>query len=291
MKNLNNKGSIVLMLSLIIIVLLVIIGYFLYVNNILSISKTDKNNSYSSLSSVDKERVLNISKQTRLNVVMADLRSAIDSYHSFYGGYNNLCFPMGETKNSILVGDSYKIINTEFGKENTFCFASKDAYAFSARTSSSSDFVSCMDSLGYVGTTSSLFVGSSCGEDNNPATVNDQSIKAQSATIKVSLSNIRSQAALVYDTQNSYGKMPFKLSNCSQNQNTLFADKGIVASLNIATNNNISLASCVSEGEVGQVNSFAVSVPLPDKNGYSWCVDAQGNSMQIPGIIKSSFCK
>ncbi|MEI6420340.1 MAG: hypothetical protein WCO30_01780 [bacterium] len=190
-----------------------------------------------------------------------------------------------------MVNDSFKKINTEFGKENTFCFASKDTYAFSARISSSSDFVWCMDSLGYVGTSSSLFVGSSCGEDNNPATVNDQSTRAQSAAIKASLSNIRAQAELVYDAQNGYGRIPFKLSNCSQISGTLFADRGIIASLNTATKNNISLATCVSEGGVGQVNSFAVSVPLPDKIGYSWCVDAQGNSMQIPGIIKSSVCK
>ncbi|MEI6420341.1 MAG: hypothetical protein WCO30_01785 [bacterium] len=94
MKNLN-RGSIVVVLSLIIIALLAIGGYFLYINNNLTKSKTDKNSSYSNLNSTDREKVLTVSKQTRLNVVMADLRSAIDSYHSFYSGYNNLCFPMG----------------------------------------------------------------------------------------------------------------------------------------------------------------------------------------------------
>jgi hypothetical protein len=115
--------------------------------------------------------------------------------------------------------------------------------------------------------------------------------KGNQASLKANLSNMRAQAEISYDSQTSYGKNPFALGPCKKTANTLFADTNIAKSLETATGNNISSATCVSKGTVGKVSSYAVSVPMPGKSGFSWCIDSRGSSKEIIGAIKSDICK
>jgi hypothetical protein len=116
--------------------------------------------------------------------------------------------------------------------------------------------------------------------------------QGKASSVKAAMSNIRAQSEIIYDKTNySYGKNPFTLGSCKQTPNTLFADKDVVIFINSATDNNMSLATCVSKGVVGKVTSFAVSAPLPGQDGFSWCVDNTGNSKQIVGSLKGDVCR
>jgi len=115
--------------------------------------------------------------------------------------------------------------------------------------------------------------------------------RAESAKLKSDLSTIRTSAEIFYDGKNSYGNQPFSLGPCKQTPDTLFANTEIVKYLESATKKKMSLATCVSKGTVGKVASYAISVPLPDNEGFSWCVDSSGSLKQIVGILKSDICK
>lgn len=116
--------------------------------------------------------------------------------------------------------------------------------------------------------------------------------KAAEATLKANISNVRASAEIVYDSNgSSYGKKPFSLGPCKQTASTLFGDANIYKQIDAATLSNASKATCISKGIAGNVTSYAVSVPLPDSPGYSWCIDSMGSSNQIKGIIKDSICE
>lgn len=117
-------------------------------------------------------------------------------------------------------------------------------------------------------------------------------LKGKSAALKAHLSTIRAQAEITHDSNAaSYGKNPFNLGPCKQTSGTLFADKDITKYLEDATEKNISRATCISKGTIGHVTSYAISIPLPDAEGYSWCIDSVGASKQIMGKIKSDVCR
>ncbi len=108
----------------------------------------------------------------------------------------------------------------------------------------------------------------------------------------VSLSSMRSSAELVYSTSgNSYGKKPFTLGPCTETADTLFGDKEIKNELEKATSNNVSSATCVSTGKIGNVSAWAVSAPMSDDTDFSYCVDNSGSSKKILGTIKGAVCK
>ncbi len=114
----------------------------------------------------------------------------------------------------------------------------------------------------------------------------------QSSAIKSSLSAIRAKAELVYDQNGfGYGKNPFPLGPCKQTANTLFGDIKVFENISRATNNNPSVATCVSSAVSGTVEAYAVSVPLPDDADYSWCIDSTGAATQILGSVRGVSCR
>ncbi len=112
------------------------------------------------------------------------------------------------------------------------------------------------------------------------------------ASIKSNLSNIRASAEIVYDRDaNSYGKKVFALGSCKKTTGTLFGETNIYQAISDATNGKPSTARCASKLDANKkVGSYAVSVPLPDSPGYSWCIDSTGTSQQITGTLKKAQC-
>ena len=116
--------------------------------------------------------------------------------------------------------------------------------------------------------------------------------KGEAAATMANLSAMRAQAELVYSSKgNSYGKNPFALGPCSAKKDTLFGDASFEKLLLSATKNSIGKATCVSKGKVNDVQSWAVSTPLPDDTDYDYCVDSSGASTKIVGAIKTDSCK
>ncbi len=112
------------------------------------------------------------------------------------------------------------------------------------------------------------------------------------AEMRADLANLRPQAALSYDSNNSsYGKTPFSLGTCSQKEGTLFGDSKVYSYIQSAEKVGGGHGTCVSKGTTNKVASYAVSIPLADSPIYSWCVDSLGNSKQITGVITSDICK
>lgn len=115
------------------------------------------------------------------------------------------------------------------------------------------------------------------------------SAKGKDAAMKSYLSSIRASAEIFYDKSANYGKN-FALGRCSKTTGTLFAEKDVAKALDMATENNISSATCVVTSST-KGGAYAISVPLPSDNTYSWCIDSTGSFKQIIGAIKSSTCR
>ncbi len=109
---------------------------------------------------------------------------------------------------------------------------------------------------------------------------------SKTVTTKAYLNSIRVQAELIYDKDGGYGTKSFSLGSCSSAKDTLFEDQGIYSNINKATDGSVSTATCVST-----VKAYAVSVPLANKSGYSWCVDSTGSTMEIKGKIIKASCE
>ncbi len=116
--------------------------------------------------------------------------------------------------------------------------------------------------------------------------------KGKSAAVKANMNTIRSAAEIVYDkTPGGYGKAAFPLGPCKATPNTLFADPTVLSLIKSATDNTPSKATCVSTMKAGKVTEFAISAPLPDEGGYSFCIDSTGYVSNTLGELTSVACR
>jgi hypothetical protein len=115
------------------------------------------------------------------------------------------------------------------------------------------------------------------------------SVKGKDAAMKAYLNSIRPTAEIFYDKSANYGKT-FALGPCKKTTGTLFAEKDVAKALDMATENNISSATCIVTSSANG-GAYAISVPLPSDTMYSWCIDSTGGSKQIIGAIKGNTCR
>lgn len=116
--------------------------------------------------------------------------------------------------------------------------------------------------------------------------------KGITASIKANLANLRASAELLSDKVGGFGKKPFPLGPCSAKADTMFAEDLIKKGIESATDNNASKATCVSTVDLtGKVTAYAVSVPLPTKEGFSFCVDSKGTAEEIIDSITQASCR
>jgi thiol-disulfide isomerase/thioredoxin len=127
-------------------------------------------------------------------------------------------------------------------------------------------------------------------------------VKDVAATLSVpeELKKISIRAEKVYDETESndgtgsYGYKPFGLAECEVTTNTLFSDQVIWESVGKITHYNYDNATCVSEGVIGKVVKYAISVPFINNgvsnSNKSWCIDNSGLSKQITGSITGAKC-
>ena len=108
-----------------------------------------------------------------------------------------------------------------------------------------------------------------------------------SSVARSNLMSLAVQAELHYDSNNnSYSTRQFPLGACASVAGTLFGNTKVYESLLAATRNSAGSATCSATA-----NTYAVSVPLPDLDGYSWCVDSTGVSKQIVGELGGTACQ
>jgi hypothetical protein len=109
----------------------------------------------------------------------------------------------------------------------------------------------------------------------------------QEPKIKAELAALATSAELAYDTNNgAYGVGIFKTGACKKTPGTLFGVDNISQILDKATDGNMARATCSSTS-----SAYAVSVPLPDTEGYGYCVDSTGFRGQIRGAITTTKCQ
>lgn len=110
-----------------------------------------------------------------------------------------------------------------------------------------------------------------------------------SGSAEVTQSNLRAvalHAEIFYDNNNNnYGTSAFALGSCKETPNTLFADTQISRGIKNAAGGDMSTATCISVK-----TTYAVSVPITNLPGYSWCVDSAGASKQISKPLTSTMC-
>lgn len=115
------------------------------------------------------------------------------------------------------------------------------------------------------------------------ASLNSARAKGANAAIKANLANIRAQAELYYDSNNSYGAAT---TGCGAG---MFTDPIILKALQAADaasgGTNLSSVSCSSTSQ-----QWAVSTALKVAEGTNthWCVDSSGTSKGQAGTINTS---
>lgn len=124
------------------------------------------------------------------------------------------------------------------------------------------------------------------------ASLNTARNKGNDAAIKADLSSIRSQAEIVYDSNNCYADgvaagsgclaAAFAAAACAATADTLFAEPTVNAQItaagNASNNGGLAQGSCVSSAN--QLD-YAISVPLKTTSTDSWCIDSKGASKKV----------
>ncbi len=105
------------------------------------------------------------------------------------------------------------------------------------------------------------------------ASLNSARTKGADATVKTNLVNLRTQAALYYNTNASYGGLAG--SSCS-NTSSLFADPTITSQITGANNSGGGTAICANS--TGILGTWAIAAKLKSGTTDYWCVDSAGNS-------------
>ena len=116
------------------------------------------------------------------------------------------------------------------------------------------------------------------------ASLNSARDKGGDAAVKANLANMRSQAALYFDDNNSnYG--PNTGTSCTT-AGSVFADSRVAAQLDAAVkaSGGGSVATCANGTTL-----WVVSVPLRDKT-KSWCVDSSGIAKEAAANTTTIQC-
>jgi len=116
--------------------------------------------------------------------------------------------------------------------------------------------------------------------------------KGREASAKGSISTIRAEAEILFDEVGGYGTKAFPLGFCAKKEGTLFGDKNVFKLITQAEEQSLSQATCVSEvGPRGDVDSYAISIPMVADPSYSFCVDWTGHASEILGKVKGTRCE
>jgi type IV pilus assembly protein PilA len=122
------------------------------------------------------------------------------------------------------------------------------------------------------------------------ASLNTARTKGSDASIKATLSGIRAQAEIVYDTLGSYGigyvATAATWENCpSAAGNSLFGTTTIttqIAGARTATGGAVADVKCVQDvTSASNASKWAIAVKLKTDATLGWCVDSSGASKQI----------
>lgn len=114
------------------------------------------------------------------------------------------------------------------------------------------------------------------------ASLNSARSKGADANIKSNLNNLRTQAALYYDTNNHYGLSTGSTTDTTVCATGLFADPTVSQMITSIKSNGVAL-SCVS-GQYGYVISSAL------KSGGNWCVDYTGSATSTTANLAQGKC-
>ncbi len=123
------------------------------------------------------------------------------------------------------------------------------------------------------------------------ASLNTARAKGADAAIKSDLANIRSQAAIFYDSNNlTYGN---DASNDCAAAGSVFTDANITAAIAHAELSSGASATCYADDGVASVGtaatSWAVSVPLKSDPLSSWCADSAGTSASGTAVLSADI--
>lgn len=123
------------------------------------------------------------------------------------------------------------------------------------------------------------------------ASLNSARSKGADAAIKANLSSVRTQAEVVYDSNNCYADgvpaasgcaaAAFSAGVCASTADTIFAEITVAsqwAAAKNASNGSSGIASCAS---TASQTAWAIAVPLKADPTKAWCVDSTGVSKQV----------
>jgi prepilin-type N-terminal cleavage/methylation domain-containing protein len=116
------------------------------------------------------------------------------------------------------------------------------------------------------------------------ASLNMARAKGADANIKSNLSNIRSQAEILYDSNQNYIGL-CGVQNVIDQINSANEAAGLVTtpfSSDLGTDGSDTQSICHEEVDG---SAWAVDVPLKTNNANSWCVDSTGRSAEIVGYL------
>ena len=117
------------------------------------------------------------------------------------------------------------------------------------------------------------------------ASLNTARTRAADAAVKANLGNVRAQAALYYDTNNTFATTDFAVAACPDNAtDNVFADTNVISAISAANlqsggtvaSNTFSNTRCAASA-----TSWAIATTLRSNTGVHYCVDGTGVSIEI----------
>ena len=108
------------------------------------------------------------------------------------------------------------------------------------------------------------------------ASLNSARNKGGDAAVKANLANIRAQAAIYYDTNNSYVTTAVDSTACTNTLGGIFNDTTFAAGVQAAKSAGGGTANCAAT--VGASGAWAVKVNLKSDSASYVCVDSAGVS-------------
>ncbi len=125
------------------------------------------------------------------------------------------------------------------------------------------------------------------------ASLNSARTKGQDAAIKANMNNLRSQAALLYDTYNHYGNgiaAPYAVVDCPTTGYSVFGST--TAMVSGVNSNSGSIAKCVTDATsatVGFTQAWVMMSPLRTTGAGFWCIDSSGASKAEASALGSTL--
>jgi prepilin-type N-terminal cleavage/methylation domain-containing protein len=114
------------------------------------------------------------------------------------------------------------------------------------------------------------------------ASLNTARTRAADAAIKANLGNVRAQAALYYDTNDTFATTDFEEASCPDNAtDNVFADANVLSAANLQSGGTLTSNAFTNTRCAASASSWAIATTLRSDTAVHYCVDGAGAAKEV----------